>query len=42
MAKYRIRDPKGDIYTIEAPDNASEEDILTYLQQNINTTNEVV
>lgn len=42
MAKYRIRDPKGDVYTIEAPDNASEEDVLTYLQQNINTTNEVV
>jgi hypothetical protein len=34
MAKYRITGPDGQAYEITAPDEASEQDVLAYAQQN--------
>lgn len=35
MAKYQITGPDGHNYEVSAPDDASEEDVLRHLQQNI-------
>lgn len=36
MAKYRIKSPDGGTYEINAPDNASESDVLSFAQRNFN------
>lgn len=33
MAKFRVTSPDGGIYEINAPDNATEQDVLSYAQQ---------
>ena len=40
MAKYQITDPNGSVYEVEAPDDASEEDILKYVAQNSTESSE--
>ena len=35
MAKYRIKAPDGGTYEITAPDGATEQDVLTFVQQNM-------
>ena len=35
MAKFQITDPSGQKYEINAPDDATEEQVLTYAQQNM-------
>lgn len=34
MPKYRITAPDGKTYEINAPDGASQDDVLQYVQQN--------
>lgn len=35
MAKYLLKSPAGDEYDVEAPDDASEEQVLSYFQQQL-------
>lgn len=38
MAKYRITGPDGGTYEVTAPDDASEQDVLAYVQRNASMT----
>src|SRR5687767_1578855 len=38
MAKFQITGPDGGTYEVEAPDDASEKDILGYVQKEVDTT----
>lgn len=40
MATYQISDPTGAVYQIDAPDNASQDDILNYAKQNMKSAGE--
>lgn len=35
MAKYRVTGPDGSVYEVYAPDSASNDEILRYVQSNV-------